>query len=222
MLERYEHDERIGMIAGMNHDEITIDMPSDYFFTTTFSINGWASWRRVFKNWDATYSFLDDAHNMHLLKALIKERKYQSEFIRFCQYHRSIGKAYYETIFHAALFFQSQLSIVPRVNMISNAGATEDGVHIFGSNDNMPKAVKRIFTMKHHELMFPLKHPKYVIENVEYKERMFRSMGWEHPWLKVGRSIEELWINLKKGNFKRIKQSIATRIRKLTGRAKYD
>ena len=210
------------MIAGMNYDEETQGIPDDYFFTTTFSISGWASWKRVVDKWDATYSFLDDKYNRQQLEALIKERKYQSDFMEFCEYHRSVGKAYYETIFHAAIFFHSQLCIVPRVNMISNAGATEDGVHLSGSNDDLPKAIRGIFTMQRHELSFPLKHPRYVIENVGYKHRMFRIMGWGHPWLKIGRSVEELFINLRKGNFKRIKEAMINRVRKLTGQSRWD
>ena len=47
MLDRYEHDERISMIAGFNIDEVTPDCQDSYFFTTAFSIWGWASWRRA-------------------------------------------------------------------------------------------------------------------------------------------------------------------------------
>ena len=61
MLDKYEHDTRISMIAGFNPEEITQDMPSDYFFATTFSIWGWASWKRVVDQWDEFYSFLDDS-----------------------------------------------------------------------------------------------------------------------------------------------------------------
>lgn len=223
MLDRYENDLRISIISGLNYDEKTPDVPDDYFFTTTFSINGWASWRRVIDLWDdGSYDFLDDAYNMHQLDALIKSRRYQKDFIKFCNYHRSTGKAYYETIFHAAIFFSNGLSIVPRVNMISNAGATEDGVHYSGTNDDLPKALRRIFTMPHYELEFPLKHPRYVIENVEYKDRMFRTFGWGHPWLKIGRSFEELYINLRKGNFKRISSALVNRIRIWTGHSRWD
>lgn len=222
MLDRYEHDQRISIISGLNYDEQTPGMVYDYFFTTTFSINGWASWRRVVDQWDEHYGFLDDQFDMELLGALIKERNYQRDFVRFCRYHRSTGKAYYETIFHAAMFFSSGLSIVPRVNMISNAGATDDGVHYSGSNDTLPSAVRRIFTMGRHELSFPLKHPKYVIENVEYKKRMFRTMGWGHPWLKVARSLEELWLNLRRGNFRRITSALTNRLRIWAGRSKWD
>jgi hypothetical protein len=223
MLDRYENDQRISIITGLNYDEVTPDMPYDYFFTTTFSINGWASWRRVVDLWDdEKYSFLDDTYDMHQLEELIKERKYQKDFIRFCEYHRSLGKAYYETIFHASMFFNSGMSIIPRVNMISNVGATEEGTHYSGTNDTMPSGLRRIFTMPCHELQFPLRHPKYVIENVEYKRRAFRTLGWGHPWVKVGRSLEELWLNLRKGNFKRIISALINRINIWMGRSKYD
>ena len=77
LLDRYEHDTRITMIAGMNHEEISQDVPYDYFFTSTFSIWGWASWKRVIDQWDESYSFLDDAFNMKQLSDIIKQRSYR-------------------------------------------------------------------------------------------------------------------------------------------------
>lgn len=222
MLDRYEHDTRISMITGINYDEKTPGMPYDYFFATTFSISGWASWRRVIDQWDEHYTFLDDAYNMQQLEELIKERKYQKDFVEFCRYHRKSGKAYFETIFHAAIFFNSGMSIVPRVNMINNLGACGEGVHLSGTNATMPRAYRRIFEMGRHELDFPLRHPRYVIENVKYKDRMFRIQGWGHPWIKIGRSIEELWLTMRHGEWKRILPAVRNRIRKLLGRSRWD
>lgn len=221
LLDKYEHDTRISMITGINYDEISKDMPYDYFFATTFSISGWASWRRVIDQWDEHYSFLDDAFNLRQLEEYIKERKYQKEFIEFCRHHRESGKAYYETIFHAAIFFNSGLSIVPAKNMINNLGATAGSTHFGGSNDLLPRGYRRIFTMQRHELNFPLKHPRYVIENVGYKNRMFRIMAWGHPWIKIGRSFEELYLNLCHGNFKNIGKASINRINKWLGRNKW-
>lgn len=222
MLDRYEHDPRISMIAGLNYDEQTPDMPYDYFFASTFCIWGWASWRRVVDQWDEHYTFLDDDYNMKLLRNFIKERKQQEDFEAFCHYHRSTGKAYYETIFHASIFFQSGLSIVPRVNMIQNLGATGDCTHFEGTNEVLPKAYRRIMNMKHHELEFPLRHPRYIIEDVAYKNRVFKVQAWGHPWIKVCRSFEELWLNLLHGNFKRIGSALINRIRIWTGHRKWD
>lgn len=222
MLDRYEHDTRISMIAGSNYDECTPDLPYDYFFATTFSISGWASWRRVVDQWDEHYTFLDDTYNLQQLQELIKERKYQQDFIDFCRYHRKLGKAYYESIFHAAIFFNSGLSIVPAKNMINNMGATAGSVHLGSDNRLLPRGYRRIFTMRRYDLDFPLRHPRYIIENVAYKNRMFRIMGWGHPWIKVGRSFEELFLNLRYGNFGNILRSVRNRLRIWMGRQRYN
>ena len=222
LLERYADDPRVALITGTNYDEFTPDMPCDYFFTTAFNINGFATWRRVFQQWEETYDFLDDAYSMRLLDDYIKKYRHQQDFIKFCHYHRSIGKAYYETLFHAAIFFNSALSIVPRVNMVSNMGAVGEGTHYSGSNATLPRAIRRIFEMGHHEIELPLRHPKYIIEDVGYKDRFFKTQAWGHPWIKICRSLEEFYLNLRHGNFKRITSAIKNRLRILMGKQKWD
>lgn len=221
MLDRYEHDERITMIAGFNTDEITPDVPDDYFFTSVFSIWGWASWRRVIDRWDGKYTFLDDKYNMRQLRAIIKERKYRSDIIKMCHDHAESGKQYFESIFWTTMLFNSGLAIMPTKNMINNVGLTADSTHYSASFDTMPRRLRRIFTMKRHETGFPLRHPRYVIENVEYKERLYLVNAWNNPWRKVQYSLEELALNLRRGNFKTIITALRRRIRKWIGRDKH-
>ena len=64
-----------------------------------------------------------------------------------CRRHREHQKAFYETIFHASILFNSGLSIVPTRNMINNLGATADSTHFAGSVHTLPKGYRRIFTM---------------------------------------------------------------------------
>lgn len=222
MLDRYEHDERIGMICGFNPDEKTTDCEGDYFFSTNFSISGWASWRRVLDRWDEHYTFLDNEEAMQRLHALAEERKLWKELIPRCYAHRAQGKAFYETIFHACLLLNSQLAVVPRLNQINNIGITEDSTHFSGSVEMLPRGYRRLFTMGRHELQFPLRHPQYVIDHVAYRRRVYKIQGWGHPWIKVGRSFEELWINVRHGQWKNIWRSIGKRFNTLVGRRKYD
>ncbi len=214
LLDKYENDTRISMIAGFNNEEITPGISSDYFFASTFSIWGWASWKRVIDQWDEHYSFLDNAEDMRLLTNLISARKYRKDFVYMCKRHKQNGKAYYETIFHSAILFGSGLSIVPTCNMINNLGAMADSTHFTGSLHTMPHGYRRIFTMDRYEVQFPLNHPRHVIENTAYKESVYRIMGWRHPWIKIGRSFEELLLNLRYGNFRLIGRAIANRVRK--------
>lgn len=221
LLDKYEYDERISMIAGFNMEEISSDVPYDYFFTSAFSIWGWASWRRVVEQWDGKYSFLDDEFNMGQLRNLIKERHLRKSTIPICQSHRESQKEYYESIFHFAMLFNSGLAIMPTKNMINNLGATTDSVHYTGALQTMPKGLRRIFTMKRYEIETPLRHPRYVIENVSYQKSVYRIFAWNHPWIKMGRAFEELLLNLRYGNFTYITKSIKNRLNKWLGRNKW-
>lgn len=219
MLDRYEHDERIVMVSGFNSEEQIEDSPYDYLFTSTMSIWGWASWRRVVDRWDGRYSFLDDEYNMRQLRALIRQRGIMPDTLRACYDHRDSGREYYETIFWATMLFGSGLAIVPTRNMINNLGAAEGSTHYTNSLATMPRRLRRMFTMQRYELTWPLRHPRYVIENVEYKESVYRTLAWGHPWIKAGRSVEELFLNLRYGNFRIILRAVRRRIGKIFGTA---
>ena len=221
MLDRYEHDTRITMIAGFNSDEVTEGVPDDYFFTSVFSIWGWASWRRVIDQWDEHYTFLDDPYAMQQLTNLVRQRRFRTDFIPMCRDHRASGKAFYETIFWASMLLNNGLAIMPTRNLINNMGVTADSTHFTSSLDTIPHRLRRMFTMKRYELQFPLRHPRYVIENVAYKESVYRTNAWGHPWIKVARSLEELYRNMLHGNFRNIGRSIIRRLDKWTGRHRH-
>ena len=248
MLDRYEHDERITMVCGFNIEEETPDVEGDYFFTTNFSIWGWASWRRVVDKWDEHYAWLDDPTSVKQLEELIRERGYRDDFMPMCRQHREHarqGRPYYETIFWSHMLLSNGLAIVPRKNMINNLGATADSTHFGGSLQTMPRGYRRIFTMQRFELKTPsnsplkgensdqeasplrggvegsLAHPPYVVEHVAYRHRAYRIMGWMNPMVKVGRSFEELCLNLRYGNFRFILASVRRRIKKWMGREEF-
>ena len=212
MLDRYADDERIGMIAGFNTDERTPDCGTDsYFFTTNFSIWGWASWARVVNAWDEHYTWLDSPQAVSRIEALTAERSLRTDFLPMCRAHRASGKAFYETIFHAHLLLNSQLAIVPVVNMVSNLGVSTDSTHFAGSVQTLPRGYRRIFTMGRHDLTFPLHHPASVVDHVAYRKRVYRIMAWRHPFVKACRSMEELFINLRHGQWRRIFGAVANR-----------
>lgn len=221
MLDRYENDERISMIAGFNTDEVTPGVPYDYFFTSAFSIWGWASWRRVAQRWEADYAFMHDTFNLSQMQAVARQRNYRSNMLSMFRDHSLSGKQYFETIYWADQILNSGLTIMPTRNMVSNIGLTDGSTHFSAQLQTMPRRLRRIFTMPRHELSFPLTHPKYVIENVEYQERRYKVLGWNHPLTKISYSLEELWLNLRHANFSNIGKSAARRLRKWTGRERH-
>ncbi len=221
MLDRYEHDERVQMIAGFNTDEVTPNVPYDYFFTSFQSIWGWASWRRVAKRWETDYAFMRDEYHMGLLAELAKERGYRNTMLPMFRDHSQSGKEYFETIYWADMILNSGLTIMPTKNLVNNIGLTSDSTHYSAQLATTPHRLRRIFTMPRYELQFPLRHPKYVIENTAYKERRYKVLGWNHPWTKVCYSLEELWLNIRMGNFSMIRKSLFSRFRKWMGTEKH-
>ena len=221
MLDKYENDERISMIAGFNIDEVSPDCSDSYFFTSAFSIWGWASWRRVAERWDPTYGFMRNPETLQRLENIAKERRLRSDMMQmFCD-HSQGGKEYFETIYWADMLLHDSLAIMPAKNQINNIGLTGDSTHFSTELKTTPHRIRRLFTMQRHELTFPLVHPAKVEENKAYLERLYKVNAWNHPWIKVQNSLEELWLNLRYGNFGHISKSFSRRLRKWLGTEKH-
>lgn len=221
MLDRYADDDRITMVAGFNTDETTDYCPNSYFFTSVFSIWGWASWARVFRQREEDYGFMRDDYAMRCLRSLHRNRRMRPNMLRMFADHAASGTLYYETIFWAAMLLNNGLAIMPRVNMIRSVGATADSTHFTATAQTMPRQLRRIFTMPAHDLDFPLHHPRYIVEDTDYKERLDRRYAWGHPWIKIGQSLEELWLNLRHGNFAAIAKAMKRRAGKWLGTDKH-
>ena len=221
MLDRYENDPRIWMIAGFNAEEKTEDATSDYFFTSVFSIWGWASWKRVIDTWDEKYRWLDDEQTVKRLEAMVKKRQLRKDFLPMCRDHRDSGIAYYETIFWASMLLNDGLAIMPALNMVNNLGVSAESTHFTANLNTIPSRLRKMFTMPRYDIDFPLTPPPRVVENTAYKTRIYKINAWGYPLIKVRYSLEELWNNLRQGNFMLIGKAIANRISKMTGRKKY-
>lgn len=215
LLDRYEHDPRVWMISGFNHEEVTHDADGDYFFTEVMSIWGWATWKRVVDTWDGEYGFLDDPEKVSVLEKIIREKKQRSDFLDFCRQHKSTGKPHYETILWASMLLNNGVAIMATRNMINNIGVSADSTHFAAPAHMLPRGYRRIFTMGRHDVEFPLRHPVTVIANKRHKDAVYRILAWDRPMIKVLRSFEEFIINLRYGNFRNINNAVNKRIKKL-------
>ena len=221
MLDRYENDERITMIAGFNIDEVTQDCADSYFFTTAFSIWGWASWKRVAERWDSSYGFIRDPQAMQKLQRVYRERNLRKDMLQMFRDHSQSGKAYFETIYWSDMLLHDGLAIMPSENQINNVGLTGDSTHFSSELKTTPHRIRRMFTMNRFELDFPLRHPSEIRENKAYLERLYKANAWNHPWIKFQNSIEEFFLNLRYGNFRKIWKALKRRVRKWLGKEKH-
>ena len=218
LLEKYKDDLRINMICGMNHMGVYEGPNTDYFFTKGASIWGFALWRRTYEAF-YDYSYGDDEYIMNRLLDNAKEYK------SFCESLRGYYKngyhnghiAGFEFFLGLTMFSQNQLNIVPKKNMVCNIGFGEGAAHNNAELKFMSKRIQQFFNMKTYEYEFPLKHPKYVIEDKYYEKTLFRIMGSHGLDVYIYRRVESIIRNLLYGNKKDIMKRLLKKITKIAG-----
>ena len=119
-------------------------------------------------------------------------------FIKTWRSNRASGVEHYETILGVNQLIKHRLNIVPTKNMINNVGNTPEGsTHSMSDLKLIPFGLRRIYTMNRYEIDFPLKHPKYMVEDLDFRRRLNKIMGKGHPWIQKWRLIEKAWLILK-------------------------
>ena len=203
LLERYKDDQRINMVCGMNNLE-KYDSPYDYVFTTTETITGWATWKRVIDEWVDHVAFLENEYYVEKFKDFYKDQFNVKKRIEFYRKQNQEGIAYAK--------MNSRLNIVPCKNLISNIGNEGESTHGASSLEVLPKGIRRIFNMKTYEYEFPLKHQEYVIEDIKFRKKLYRVMAVGHPFVRFWRRCESFWLRLTHGQAKQLFKSIFGKI----------
>lgn len=190
LLEYYKDDTRIGIICGMNNlGTYNTANEASYFFSQSGSIWGWATWKRNVDKWDEHYSWLDNKSAILSLKTSLNRNVFK-DLLKRAAKHKASGKAHYETILGASIYFQNQLNIIPVYNMISNIGIGENGTHGVSDLRKLPKSIRKVFYMKTHEIKLPLIHPSYVMEDKSYARKVNDLMGYHSVGKKIRSKIE--------------------------------
>ena len=187
LLDRYENDNRIFTIAGMNHLDVYGPENADYFFSRRSAIWGWATWKRCVEMFDTEYSFLSDPYTIRLMKPQIQALE---EKIKLCRQHKESGIRYFETIIWNTKSTQNMLDIVPVKNLTSNIGVGAGGSHGAGSMEVVPRGLRQVYYKKTYEYDFPLRHPRHMVPDTYYTERFCRILSEGHPFIKAGRGVE--------------------------------
>lgn len=219
VLEKYKNDERVGLITGMNHLGTFNNAESDYFFSNVGSIAGWATWRRSWQSVEFDLSGI--ANDKNAMRQLFFYQKYAPH--RNWAYQNVIQKnkmlqngeklTSWSTQFGTAQILQSKLIVVPSVNLMSNIGLTPESANSVSNINCIPRGLRPLYRLKLYEISFPLKHPRYVINDIEYCKKVDRLM---HPNKVIAkyRKLESIFLriihgqlgSLKKGLFKRLQR----------------
>jgi hypothetical protein len=150
LLEKYKKDETVYMVSGDARTADNVNMLGDYGFCKYANIWGWASWARVWKNYDA--EMLDWNSLASTLPQQISNYRRTNRFWKITfeeTYNGKIDTWDYQLFF--LLFKNKANSIIPRVNLITNIGFGDDATHTSNANSALANR-------KRYEIITPMKH----------------------------------------------------------------
>ena len=174
LLEHYKHNERIGMISGDQFLD-THKLKESYYFTNFPHLWGWATWRRVWKNYDFFMKDWPAIKDTRFLKEKTGSKYYAEKWkgIFDKTYSGKIDTWDYQAVF--MLWVKNQLCIAPKINMVTNIG--------FGSNATHTTSLKdQRYSIVSGNTAFPLIHPRNFERN-KSKDQLDLMYKWSRPTL---------------------------------------
>ena len=189
LLEKYRDDERIMHIGGNNFLCARKDLQYSYYFSAYSHIWGWATWRRAWKYYDVEMKLWPTIRDCEWISSTFSDKReanYRKKIWDFV-YKGDIDTWDYQWLF--AISIQNGLSVLPRVNLISNLGFGRDAVH----TDKYDKSRASLQTSG---VEFPLSHPLFMMRDAiadeNYKKISMDWRGWGGILLKQLYEIPKL------------------------------
>lgn len=215
LLDKYENDERISHICGTNllgNESGVNSCDADYFFASRGSTT-WASWRRVAEQWDEGYSYLTNQYVQQCLKSTLDKRTYK-QLHNIAVRHKKSGKQYWETILGMSCILNHQVAIIPRGNLVCDIGLTENSTHALADRSILSNKEKSIFDMETYPMPFPMRHPKYIIIDGVYEERVKKIFGESKMLVRTYRMLMRVVQYIRYGRYDRIRTGLNSRLKR--------
>jgi len=135
LLDRYKHDERVMHIGGSNLQFGQKRGNKSYYFSSIASVWGWASWRRVWKNYEHDMPLFEEFRQEDLIYDIFAERRTAAwvQDILGLVYEDKIEAWDYRLAF--SIVIRNGICITPNENLVTNIGFTDEGTNTTNSKD---------------------------------------------------------------------------------------
>jgi hypothetical protein len=158
LLEKYRHDKRVRHITGCNLQFGKKWGENSYYFSNRTHVWGWASWGRVWDDYDLRLEKYDSAEIHKQMKNIYDDDLVVESWVNIFNEVKAgkINSWAYPLDF--ANFFNNGLVIIPNENLISNIGFSVDATNTLNENNlyaNIPLA--EIGEITHPAFMLPEK-----------------------------------------------------------------
>jgi hypothetical protein len=172
LLIRYKDDDRIGHIGGNCFFSDIVNKELSYDFCSISHIWGWASWRRVWKNYDVDFTYWEEAQKDKNKKGSLFKNRYET--IYFSSFISDTLKGdkginTWDVQYLYMLRVQNQLSVYPVVNLVTNIG-----LHSTEATHTVSRKAMKSYILS-EPISFPLVHPRYVLPNRRIDDTTFKN-----------------------------------------------
>ena len=155
LLAKYRHDERVMHITGDGLPEGIQFGDSSYFFSPFPLVWGWASWRRAWQKYDASFSTFPEFTQQNRIADVFcqvpYQKRWQNEFNQL--FAQKIDSWAYHWVY--TIFINNGLAIIPNQNLITNIGFGDDATHTFGESHLAAKPRIEIQKLVHPQFVLP-------------------------------------------------------------------
>lgn len=178
LLERYRHDERVMLIAGDFSTPFEFPADQSYVFSRFALLWGWACWRRSWRYYD--FEDFRTSDWSEVLATVSSNRTFREWRETLCRETAEGRIDTWDYVWTYNIWCQSGLTVVPRVNLISNIGFGADATHTAGPDN--PRAALPVQAIE-----TPLRHPERVYAHPSFDA----SILWNLHGLRPKKTVPE-------------------------------
>ncbi|MDR2927246.1 MAG: nucleotide-diphospho-sugar transferase [Cytophagaceae bacterium] len=121
MLEKYRHDERIGHISGGNYQMGVSRGDGSYYFSWMTNVWGWASWRRIWKDFDVNIEKFPKFKELKYIERMASHAPFKNSWLHAFEVHHQ-GWDSWDYQYSFLNLINNRLSIIPNCNLVTNIG----------------------------------------------------------------------------------------------------
>ncbi|SEM62775.1 hypothetical protein SAMN04488505_105230 [Chitinophaga rupis] len=193
MLEKYRHDTRMFVVTGTNSQDGQTWGPASYYFSRHSSIWGWASWRRVWQQYDVDLRAYKQEDVKPQLQKIFNDPFLVDIWVNIFETVQQHRVQAWDHQLQLITLFENGLCITPNVNLISNIGFREDATHTFSKDShNANRPTQQLTNIIHPTYIMPETDADYYFMNREfdlaskwrrYNKPKRRFKRWVRSWL---------------------------------------
>lgn len=178
LLEKYKNDNRIRMISALNHFCDWDCGDNSYFFSKCGAIAAWATWKRVWDEFDFEIKDFNNEYSLKLIKDSFGHKraaKYSIKLWREVSRKVIAGEKirFWGPQFGFLSYQSATVAIIPSHTLSSNVGVGAKATFSGGGAEFMKKSMRNWFFQKTRPMEFPLKHPTTVLPDVDYDTKYY-------------------------------------------------